>query len=882
MYSQDEKVLILGSLFHDIGKFEQRCTGNKSKIKHQDLSKSLIESESISPHIRRIFSSDEDYQKLLDIVSQHHDKNPMQELTNFLKAADRLSASERVELDKEDLLDDKWSHKYLMSLFSKLRLVFNEGDKSKHPRGFYRQEYLTKKNYRIIIPEDESKIGVKGYSESNWIDFVDDLKSVFSIYQNENDFYSLVNALLMLFEKYMWCVPDFTGSEETDISLYNHTKDVAGIALAHFRSKKENSAKNKLVLIAGDIPGIQKYIFDINNRKAAKLLRGRSIYIQVLSRMFASYFLKKLKLTECNLIMLAGGKFYIIAPGIEETIEVCQSAKSEIERFLFDEMNLQMEFIYGLAEFDIDDLTKRRTITFGDIVDECLEDMNRKKSQAFKDTLFAENVIEDKFILGDYINDDEGEENVKCYLTDKPILEKTGNPKKLKIDNVEHNVDQQVFNEYLVGEKITDENLIIYIDDDFRIDSKGIESFDERKQISAKSKIVLNPVLDKLIKDLRGNSESAKNLFRNSTFLDVASFVSRLNEEDVDKTNEDLTEEEEKYPDAIMSFEDMKEKSQGAKYLSIIKGDIDNLGLLMAYGLMEDDIKNDLTGISRTTTLSFHLRYYFSTFVNGYLSDKNRYDMRRFIETRNDRGEVNLLSNKSYLSEKNDPELSKDSFTYVIYAGGDDLLFVCPQSYSHKLVKEFNDSFKEFACNNHEVHVSYSITNFKHSTPIRLVSELSEINQEKAKEDKKKFSEIVTGIKDDSEAFFDSMNKSCTYSYDTKFKTERLERIIDESDMILKWISDEKLSIGMTRLLLQYNQILKEFEVNKNTEKLIMIPLLTYSINRNLKESNDDEKMKVREFYESFTSLDKFDSNKLKDIIVPILCSTIYKQRNQK
>ncbi len=877
MFTTEEKVLILGSLFHDIGKFEQRCTGNKARIRHQSLSRSLIETDDISGIIRKILNTDDSYKMLLDVISQHHDRKPVQELTNYLKTADRLSASERVDLDKEDLDDDKWSHKYLLSLFSKLHLL----NSNKVDRGYYRQEYLTKKNYRIIIPRDESNIGETGYSDKNWLDFIDDLKSVLTVYEDESDFCSLINALLMLFEKYMWCVPDFTGSAVTDISLYNHSKDVSGIALAHYRTRATQADSSKLMLIAGDIPGIQKYIFDINNRKAAKLLRGRSINIQILSRMFATHFLTELKLTECNLIMLAGGKFYIIAPATDETRSTCDKAKSEIEHYLFDKMNLQLEFIYGISEFDIEELTTKKGITFGDIVEQCLEDMNSRKLQAFNGILFSKGATEEKFVLGDYIHTDEGEEKVKCFLSDKPIMNKNGNPEVIRVNGVEHNVDKQVYNEYLIGERITQNNLIIYVGKEFEINPKEIKTFDEELNISEKNKIILNPELDDLIIGLRGKNNSAKNLFRNSTFIEVASFVSRLSEDDAEKLNEELTEEEERYPDDIMSFEDMKEKSRGAKYLSIVKGDIDNLGLLMAFGLTDDETGRDLTGISRTTTLSFHLRYYFSTFVNGYLSDKNLYDMHHYVENRDSTGKVVLTSNENYLKDKKDTGLSQDSFSYVIYAGGDDLLFVCPQSYSHKLVKEFNESFKEFVCRNPEVHISYSITNFKHSTPIRLVAELSESNQEKAKEDGRSFADVLKSIDQQTDSFFDINNKSSIFSFESNFKTDRLEILLAKSEELENWVLREKLSMGMIRLLLDYNRILKEYEDSKrkNTEKLIMLPRLTYSINRNLKDSNDTEKQEVRKFFESFISLSEYSSNELKDIILPILCSTIYKIR---
>ncbi len=47
------------------------------------------------------------------------------------------------------------------------------------------------------------------------------------LYKGEEHFNTVINVLLMIFEKYMWCIPDFTGNKETDISLYNHLKDVA-------------------------------------------------------------------------------------------------------------------------------------------------------------------------------------------------------------------------------------------------------------------------------------------------------------------------------------------------------------------------------------------------------------------------------------------------------------------------------------------------------------------------------------------------------------------------------------------------------------------------------------------------------------------------------
>lgn len=87
-----EKVLILGALFHDIGKFEQRCTKNPDKKKHQVLGVDFVDSGLLKDKFIRILGED-GFNSFKNIISEHHRSKTI-DLTGIVQIADHLSASE--------------------------------------------------------------------------------------------------------------------------------------------------------------------------------------------------------------------------------------------------------------------------------------------------------------------------------------------------------------------------------------------------------------------------------------------------------------------------------------------------------------------------------------------------------------------------------------------------------------------------------------------------------------------------------------------------------------------------------------------------------------------------------------------------------------------
>lgn len=837
-FSLKEKTLILGSLFHDIGKFEQRCRDYKGKS-HPSLGAEFI--LSLQNEFFNILDKSTDaFNEFVEIVNDHHNRNNGNSLVSICALSDHVSASERVDLEKKEEPSETWKHKFLSSIFSKVNILSEE----KTPFRYFQHRLLDKTDYKILIPDfestDDAHISKVKYPTNVWIQFENDIKAVLGFYKNDEDFNSLVNLLLMVFEKYMWCIPDFTGSEQTDISLYNHLKDITALSHAIYltREDSENKQKSELNLVIGDLPGIQSYIFNVINKKPAKILRGRSIFVQVITRIFANIFLNNFGLSESNLIMLAGGKFYIIAPDNKSFSDNYQKAIAEIEQILIENYDYQLKFAAGFEKFDVVDLRDKKR-TFGDIIEKASFSLLNGRHQIFKNALIKD-FNEEKFILKKEFIKESDSEKVKCAVTDIPLEPSNRRPLKINAEDDKIFVSKQVNTEFNIGSNITHESVVV----PYTISNDNIVNIDEphklssKKSLSDKSKIIINPKLDELLA-----KENKAELLRNSHFIEVANYASLADEGNV------------------LEFDKMEKVSVGAEFLTLIKADIDNLGLIMAYGLDNDE--RDYSSISRTTTLSNQLKYFFSFFLNGYL--RKEWD----------------FQNKENQENKN-----IDQLVYTIFAGGDDLMLITPQSSSLRLVNEINQKFNEFVCGNKEIHISYSLTNFKHNTPIRLVAEMSEENQEEAKKSLDKTIPIEKVV-ENSHYFLSVNNKASTYLFKSKIKNaDKIGELLKYKEKLVSWVKDEKTKVtkGVIRHLLELTEIMLEFEINGKTEKLLYHPKLTYIVNRLLKDkSGNYSNEEVEEFFEKVLRINKDSTNReIKDVLFPLLNEVIYATRNSK
>jgi CRISPR-associated protein Csm1 len=109
----------------------------------------------------------------------------------------------------------------------------------------------------------------------------------------------------------------FISFGEPDIALVDMARTTAAIAAAI----ANNRNGSHLNLIAGDLSGIQKFIYTISSDGALKSLRARSFYLELITEEVVQQLLTELNLPRSNVIYSGGGNLYLLASDDNDLVE---------------------------------------------------------------------------------------------------------------------------------------------------------------------------------------------------------------------------------------------------------------------------------------------------------------------------------------------------------------------------------------------------------------------------------------------------------------------------------------------------------------------------------------------------------------------------------
>ena len=127
------------------------------------------------------------------------------------------------------------------------------------------------------------------------------------------------------------------GGDQTALWRYHHETGTTDQLAAQALKDQANSwTENKFLLIQGDFFGIQDFIFASGgetNKRAAKLLRGRSFYVSLLSECAALKVLDALNLPATSQVINAAGKFMIVAPNTNDTKASLKQVRAELNQW---------------------------------------------------------------------------------------------------------------------------------------------------------------------------------------------------------------------------------------------------------------------------------------------------------------------------------------------------------------------------------------------------------------------------------------------------------------------------------------------------------------------------------------------------------------------
>jgi CRISPR-associated protein Csm1 len=321
-YGDDEIVLALASLLHDIGKITVRYDPSETHAVHGSRKIKKISQSSVFPALMDRVSS---------LVKYHHNRvdDPKIELDekgrkllSLLKYADQASAAhERDDRDYYGELKEPYLQK--ISAYACI-----EPDPKHHNRGkatfpvMTMDEFLSQKStgssYKSI---DQQLEGYLLHSYSG--DRVDYVNSVTSALLNCTSF-----------------IPSAFYYSEPNTPLFDHLKMTAAISVSKYRSEL-NSFGDRMILIRCDITGIQEYIFryyksEEADERATKRLRGRSFRVRLLTEAITEAIKVTLNLYDFNVIWLNSDSSLIMADYSEENVMKLEALRDDIDAFLLE------------------------------------------------------------------------------------------------------------------------------------------------------------------------------------------------------------------------------------------------------------------------------------------------------------------------------------------------------------------------------------------------------------------------------------------------------------------------------------------------------------------------------------------------------------------
>lgn len=738
----DETVykIALAAYLHDIGKFSERASGSRETkgVGFFPDEKFLNDNRDLyQPHFQGRYTHSHavytaafiDHLEILlpkklnkgewgigdsfmNLAAGHHKpKTPFQWI---IAIADRVSSgfdrtefnNYNIEADNKGIPIKDYKKTRLLTLFEGLSTENKwKSDKLEDYQYRYPLKELSPDN---IFPANSPEVrqidneqASKDYGDL-FRNFVYDLENL-SHKENIPLWFEHFDSLFMIYASH---IPAATvGYVVPDVSLYDHSRTTSAIASALYQYHKktdsmtveaiEDYEPQKFLLISGDFYGIQDFIFTqggSTGKASAKLLRGRSFYVSLLSELAADMLCRELGLSMTSIILNAAGKFTILAHNTDKAKQAIKTVEDTINNWLIRNFFGQASMGFSIVSASSNDFVSGR---FANLWESLSKETNKKKFSKFDLSTHGG-------CVKNYLDSFDNELGICPFCAKRPA------------DNDSHIKDTPACricrDHAYIGENLVKERRIAITTINADLEGrKLLEPVLGNYQLSFKVSGKLNQLSHEgsLLKYWDIGITDKGNVAKDITAKFINGYVPKYEDEEIteeaierilagrksDKAKEELFDSMEAgipktfaYIAKMALNEDKKSKFKGIEALGILKADVDNLGMIFACGIREDRFT-----LSRLATMSRQLNNYFSVFIPYILKTEERF--------------------------KN---------IYTIFSGGDDLFLIGPWNRIIEFAGFLNESFKKYVCKNEQVTISAGIALHKPNDPVLTLAETSE------------------------------------------------------------------------------------------------------------------------------------------------------------
>lgn len=714
--------IALAGLLHDVGKFAERAgmelpsgygdnnaglyqpvrsdQGGRHTHKHALYSAAFI--ERFSSHLPKLDQQADaaSGNSLINLAAMHH--KPETPLQWIVAQADRLSSG----LDRQVFEGDETGTAYRD--FRKTRLI-PLAEELQRGEAFYKSDTLASYAWRYRLAEmrpeqifpvcqkeaepADDKTATAEYA-ALFIPFTQELAAL----ENLTEPQLWLEHFSSLWERFTASIPAATvGKVIPDVSLYDHSRATSALATALYRyhaatntlteAAVKDSVPQKFLLVTGDFSGIQSFIFSAGNstnKAAAKLLRGRSFAVSILSELAAHRLCKALALPATAVLLDAAGKFTLIAPNLPETETVIGEVSQELNRWLLDHYYGEVSIGLSSVAASPADFEKGR-----------FPELWQRLGRAADSRKYRKLRLADTGVVGNYLDSFDNTLGICPFCGKRPADAKTKGDSLLGDNEAACLICRDHI--HLGADLVKSGSLAVVAAETVFPGNKLKKPFFGRYQLSFnldrktagelahKGQLVRHVTL----------SRAGKPLQTGLTVRSISGYVPLYSDDD--RYDPRFQNEEPGESGDAMTFNhiamtarnhchDSDEKFSGVEALGILKADVDNLGKLFACGLPEERLN-----LSRLATFSRQLNSFFTLYLPDLLATDSRFQK-----------------------------------IYTVFAGGDDLFLIGPWNRIIVFAEELQKRFSRFACNNTEITISVGISVDKPGVPVPTLAERSE------------------------------------------------------------------------------------------------------------------------------------------------------------
>ena len=797
--------VVLGALFHDYGKFARHTAGKYYShpyltyvflSKYKEL-RALLEKAGLNYEIMTLSSSyHHEREEFGDYAISKIPSKEARPYAEIVCQADNLSATERSE-------DTNRTQNPFMNNI--LDLI---GDSSiEQPRVFNTipsHELSEVSDGDLFVLEDKvDTVKIQRYYDK----FMEDFKMLIANYEgygsNSKDefMWSFCLSLISLIDDYLWCIASDITRKIRDVSLADHLKTTAAISGCLYRYAEENyklqdadwirklakSNEKWLILIAGDFSGIQQFIFNIRSgpgsRYAAKRLRARSFLVEMIVTSTAFELLRRLGLSPANMIFNQAGKFYLLAPNTPKVVSLLRDFKKEFENYFFTKEFSALGLNLAWVEITGQDLSlgnsENGRSNFARVLRDVETALEAQKFKPFGSLLLDEDGwVEDRFeAFGSK------ETSYRCPVCGVRQGQNDRSYRDL-LQKLELPDDSEEYGEVKPCEKCTAERMIGTLLPKAKCCAIMSSKTDKSVQITPYSYISFSDKPNDLRSAVAAiDLQNTREVFWSRYLKYPAFYLPRLTEEDVEKIKKleerEELEMEESFEEEFTAgfpktFFHMAYLTEGDNKLAYIKSDVDNLGYILAKEF------SNLT-ISRYAT--------FARLLNTFFSQRLMYVIKH--------------TKKGSKGKKGNESRFKN--VYIVFSGGDDLFTVAGWWEGLELVKELQESFRNWAKSS-LLTFSTAIVLYPPRTPISSAARdangfLSKVKQSNGGE----FKVSLLGKVTDYEKLVDVLQLAeelaeSVKSRNSKLPRSNLQMLIDIYEEGLRQIQENHLPVYLAHL----------------------------------------------------------------------------------